>query len=115
MPDNKPDVTKDWAASQGQKSAASRQRMYAWICWLIAIAGELVGIYLLLNHKFDTGNANMPLLIGLLVGIAVFAMIGSVLWKAAYTHDPASRANAARSVVRSACGDCRRPISLLMR
>ena len=94
-PTNKPDVTKDWAASQGQKSAASRQRMYAWICWLIAIAGELVGIYLLLHHKFDTGNANMPLLIGLLVGIAIFAIIGSIMWKAAYTHDPASRANAA--------------------
>ncbi|MDE2384814.1 MAG: hypothetical protein KGO53_09350 [Alphaproteobacteria bacterium] len=95
MPDNKPDVTKDWQASQGQQSKASSQRLYAWICWLIAIAGEGYAIYLLLHHKFDTGQANMPLLIGLLVGIAIFAILGSIMWKAAYTHDPASRANAA--------------------
>ena len=104
MSDNKPDVTKDWAASQGQKSAASRQRMYAWICWLIAIAGEIVGIYLLLNHKFDTGNANMPLLLGLLFGIAIFAIIGSVLWKGAYRNDPASRANAASFFMQNQLG-----------
>ncbi len=95
MADNKPDVTKDWQANQGQKSAASRQRLLAWICWIIAIAGEAVGIYLLLHHKFDTGNANMPLLIGLLVGIAIFAILGSIFWKGAYKNDPASRANAA--------------------
>ncbi len=93
MADNKPDVTKDWQANQGQKSAASRQRLFAWIAWAIAIAGEAVAIYLLLHHKFDNGN--MTLLIGLLVGIAVFAMIGSVVWKGSYRNDPASRANTA--------------------
>ena len=93
MADNKPDVTKDWQANQGQKSAAGRQRLFAWIAWAIAIAGEAVAIYLLLHHKFDNGN--MTLLIGLLVGIAVFAMIGSVVWKGSYRNDPASRANSA--------------------
>ena len=96
MSDNKPDVTKDWAATQGQKGTASRLRMFAWACWIIAIAAEIAGIYMLLHHKFDSGNnnGNMPLLIGLLVGIAVFAIAGSMLWKSAYRNDPASRANA---------------------
>ena len=93
MADNKPDVTKDWQASQGQKGSASRLRMYAWLCWIIAIAGEIAGIYMLLHHKFDNGN--LPLLIGILVGIAIFAIAGSMLWKAAYRNDPASRENAA--------------------
>ena len=52
MSDNKPDVTKAWAASQEQKSKASRLRVFAWVSWLIAIAGEAVAIYLLLNNKF---------------------------------------------------------------
>jgi FtsH-binding integral membrane protein len=102
MADNKPDVTKDWQASQGQKSQASSQRMYAWICWIIAIASEGVGIYLLLNHKFDNGN--LPLLIGIFVGIAIFAILGSVFWKAAYKHDPASRANAASFFMQNQLG-----------
>jgi hypothetical protein len=104
MPDNKPDVTKAWAANEDQKGKASRMRMFAWICWLIAIAGEIVGIYLLLHHKFDTGNANMPLLIGLLVGIAIFAILGSIFWKGAYRNDPASRANAASFFMQNQLG-----------
>lgn len=94
MADNKQgDVTKAWAATQEQKSAAGRLRIFAWISWIIAIAGEGVGIYFLRQHKFDNGN--MPLLIGLLVGIAIFAIAGSMMWKAANRHDPASKTNAA--------------------
>ena len=106
MPDNKPDVTKDWQASQGQKGAAGRLRMFAWACWIIAIATEIAGIYMLLHHKFDSGNGggNLPLLIGLLVGIAVFAIAGSMLWKSAYRNDPASRANAASFFMQNQLG-----------
>lgn len=103
MSDEKPaaggDVTKAWAATQAQKSAASRLRIFAWLAWIIAIGGEVAAIYLLMHHKFDAGagngNGNMPLLIGLLVGIAVFAIAGSMMWKAAYRKDPASKANPA--------------------
>ena len=89
MTDNKPasDVTKDWQASQGQKSSATRLRIFAAIAWIVAIGGEIAGIVLLRQHKFDQGN--LPLLIGLLVGIAIFAIAGSFLWKAANKHDPA--------------------------
>jgi len=98
MPDNKPaeevDVTKEWHATQGQKSAATRLRIFAAISWVIAIGTEVFGIVLLRQHKFDHGN--MPLLIGLLVAIAVFAIAGSLMWKAANKHDPASKADSAR-------------------
>ena len=57
---------------------------------------------MLLHHKFDNGN--LPLLIGILVGIAVFAIAGSMMWKAAYRNDPASRANAASFFVQNQLG-----------
>ena len=91
MPDNKPaeqdDVTREWRATHGQKSAATRLRIFAVVAWIVAIAGEIAGIVLLYRHKFDHGN--LPLLIGILVGIAVFAIAGSLMWKAANRHDPA--------------------------
>ncbi len=102
MSDNKPDVTKAWAANQGQKSAAKRLRIFAVLSWIIAIGGEVAGIYLLKQHKFDNGN--LPLLIGILVGIAVFAIAGSMMWKAANRHDPASKADTFRFFVQNQLG-----------
>jgi hypothetical protein len=97
MTDNKPaaDVTKDWQATQGQKSAATRLRLFAALCWIVAIGGEIAGIYLFYQHKFDQPG-NMPLLVGLLVGIAIFAIVGNLLWKAANRHDPAHASDKAR-------------------
>jgi len=98
MSDNRPpedvDVTKEWRATQGQKSAATRLRLFAAIAWVIAIGGEVFGIVLLRQHKFDQGN--LPLLIGILVGIAIFAIAGSLMWKAANKHDPARQSDTAR-------------------
>ena len=39
MPDNNPaakDVTKDWQATQGQKSSAGRLRLFAALAWIVA-------------------------------------------------------------------------------
>ena len=98
MSDNKPtaenDVTKDWQATQGQHSAAKRLRIYAALCWIVAIGTEVAGIVLLRHHKFDHGN--LALLIGLLVGIAVFAIAGSLMWKAANKQDPARESDKAK-------------------
>jgi hypothetical protein len=98
MPDNEPaekvDVTKEWRATHGQKGAAARLRLFAALAWIVAIGGEIAGIVLLRQHKFDHGN--LPLLIGLLVGIAIFAIAGSLLWKAANKHDPARASDKAR-------------------
>jgi hypothetical protein len=90
MPDNNPaarDVTKDWQATQGQKSSASRLRLLAALAWIVAIGGEIAGIVMLRQPRFDHGN--LSLLIGILVGIAIFAIAGSLMWKAANRHDPA--------------------------
>jgi hypothetical protein len=88
------DVTREWRATHGQKAAATRLRIFAVISWIIAIGGEVAGIVMLRQHKFDHGN--LPLLIGLLVGIAVFAIGGSLLWKAANKNDPARESDRAR-------------------
>jgi hypothetical protein len=101
-PDAKVDVTQAWQANQGQKGAAKRLRIYAWLAWIVAIGGEIGGIYLLRQNTFDNGN--LPLLIGLLLGIAVFAIAGSMFWKAANKHDPASKADAARFFVQNQLG-----------
>lgn len=98
MSDNEPggpiDVTKEWRATHGQKSAATRLRIFAALSWTVAIGTEVAGIVLLRQHKFDHGN--LPLLIGLLVAIAIFAIAGSLMWKAANKHDPARQSDTAR-------------------
>ncbi|MEO7787574.1 MAG: hypothetical protein ABIR77_07110 [Sphingomicrobium sp.] len=98
MSDDKPaaevDVTKEWRATQGQGSAAKRLRIFAGLAWLVAIGCEVFGIVLLRQHKFDHGN--LPLLIGILVGIAIFAIAGSLMWKAANKHDPARASEPAK-------------------
>ena len=70
MSDNKPaaeaDVTKDWQATQNQKGAAKRLRIFAALSWIVAIGGEIAGIVLLKQHKFDHGN--LALLIGYWLG-----------------------------------------------
>ena len=61
--------------------SATRLRIFAALSWIVAIGTEIAGIVLLRQHKFDHGN--LPLLIGLLVVIAIFAIAGSLMWKAA--------------------------------
>jgi len=106
MPDNDPaepvDVTKEWRATHGQESAAKRLRIFAALSWIVAIGTEVAGVVLLRQHKFDHGN--LPLLIGLLVGIAIFAIAGSLMWKAANKHDPASRSEPFRFFVQNQLG-----------
>ena len=101
-PETEADVTKAWKATQDQKSSATRLRIFAAIAWVIAIGAEITGIVLLLQGRFDDGN--LPLLIGLLVGIAVFAIAGSLMWKAANKHDPASKEEAFKFFVQNQLG-----------
>src|SRR4051795_8343996 len=106
MSDDKPtaevDVTKEWRATHGQKSAATRLRLFAALSWIVAIGTEVTGIVLLRQHKFDHGN--LPLLIGLLVVIAVFAIAGSLMWKAANKHDPASKSEPTKFFIQNQLG-----------
>ncbi len=96
------DVTRDWQATRGQKSSATRLRILAALAWIVAIGGEIYGIVLLRHGRFDQGS--MPLLIGILVGIAVFAIAGSFLWKAANKQDPARKSEPFRFFVQNQLG-----------
>jgi len=106
MSENEPgtevDVTKEWRATHGQESAAKRLRLFAALSWIVAIGTEIAGIVLLRQHKFDHGN--LPLLIGLLVVIAIFAIAGSLMWKAANKHDPASKSDTVKFFVQNQLG-----------
>ena len=106
MSDNKPapdvDITKAWQATQGQVGSAKRLRIFAALAWVIAIGTEIAGIVLLKKGTFNQGN--LALLIGILVVIAVFAIGGSLMWKAANKHDPASRADGFRFFVQNQLG-----------
>jgi uncharacterized membrane protein len=96
------DITNAWAASQDQKGKAKKLRLFAGLSWLVAIGTEIAGIVLILKNKFDQGN--MALLIGLLVVIAIFAIAGSLMWKRANKHDPASREDKVRFFVQNQLG-----------
>src|SRR4051812_15303316 len=106
MSDDKPaadvDVTKEWRATHGQKSSATRLRLFAALSWIVAIGTEIAGVVLLRQHKFDHGN--LPLLIGLLVVIAVFAIAGSLMWKAANKQDPASKSEPTKFFIQNQLG-----------
>ena len=106
MSDDKPtadaDVTKEWRATHDQESAAKRLRIFAALSWIVAIGAEVAGIVLLYRHKFDHGN--LALLIGLLVGIAIFAIAGSLMWKAANKHDPARESEKVKFFVQNQLG-----------
>ncbi|MBO9576470.1 MAG: hypothetical protein J7494_12080 [Sphingobium sp.] len=106
MSDDKPaadtDITKAWRATQGQEAAAKRLRIFAALAWIVAIGGEIAGIVLLYRHVFDHGN--LALLIGILAGIAIFAIAGSLMWKAANKHDPASKAEPFKFFVQNQLG-----------
>jgi tryptophan-rich sensory protein len=106
MVDDKPaaevDVTKAWQATQDQKGSAKSLRIYAALSWIVAIGTEIFGIVMLKQHKFDHGN--LVLLIGILVVIAVFAIAGSLMWKKANRHDPASRADGFKFFIQNQLG-----------
>ena len=96
------DVTKAWQATQDQKSRAGKLRIFASLAWVVAIGTEIAGIFLLMKDKFNEGN--LALLVGLLVVIAVFAIGGSLMWKAANRHDPASKADKFKFFVQNQLG-----------
>lgn len=96
------DITKAWAATQDQKGKAKKLRIFASLSWAVAIGAEIFGIMMLLKNKFDEGN--LALLIGILVAIAVFAIAGSLMWKAANKHDPATKAEAFKFFVQNQLG-----------
>ena len=96
------DVTQAWQASNDQKSKAKKLRLMAGGSWFVAIATEIAAIVALKKNTFDSGG--LVLLIGLLVVIAVFAILGSILWKKSNRHDPATRSEPFKFFVQNQLG-----------
>ncbi len=96
------DVTNAWQASNDQKAKAKKLRLMAGGSWFVAIATEIAAIVLLLKDTFNSGG--LVLLIGLLVVIAVFAILGSILWKKSNRHDPATKSEPFKFFVQNQLG-----------
>jgi len=96
------DVTNAWQATQDQKAKAKKLRLMAGGSWFVAIATEVAAIILLMKDTFNSGG--LVLLIGLLVVIAIFAILGSVLWKKSNRHDPATKAEPFKFFVQNQLG-----------
>jgi len=101
-PTEEVDVTQAWQATLDQKSSAKKLRIFAGLSWLVAIGTEIAAIVLLMKNTFDSGG--MGLLIGLFVVIAVFAIAGSLFWKKANRHDPATKAEPAKFFIQNQLG-----------
>jgi len=81
------------------KGKAKKLRLFAVICWIVAIAFEIGAIVLL--QKPPVGTAE---LIFMMAVDFVFALIGILLWKKANRYDPASEKEKFRFFVQNQLG-----------
>ncbi|MEV4774582.1 hypothetical protein [Microbacterium sp. LWO13-1.2] len=122
------DPPANWKPTPEAKSKAVTFRWIAVVLWVLAIAGEAVGIFWLLRQRVfvgedgalvrdpDTGlleeqgvTAQFPqwafiALLVLLVVIAALAITGSFLWKKANRLDPARKSDTVRFFVQNQLG-----------
>ncbi|MCC7127401.1 MAG: hypothetical protein IT192_01100 [Microbacteriaceae bacterium] len=123
--------TETWKPTAESKSKATQFRVIAAVLWVLAIAGEVAGIFWLLKQghpvgdvdaskytrddatglltQGDVGAREFPTwafvaLIVLLVVIAALSIIGSMLWKKANKLDPASKEDKVRFFVQNQLG-----------
>lgn len=89
---------KQFVATAEAKGKAKQLRLFAFLAWLIAIAGEIFTILKLIS------NETMVWLIVAIVVILVLAVTGSLLWKKANRLDPASEKDKFKFFVQSQLG-----------
>jgi len=78
---------------------AKQFRVISILLWAIAIGLEIFGIL-----KLRDVPINMPLLIGILVGMLILVVIANLLWKKANRLDPASEKNKFKFFVQNQLG-----------
>lgn len=108
-----------WRATDEAKRWARNLRIWAIVCWVIAIGLEAFAIFGLLNSNsrahigvafgWDTGDEGFPgwalvFLIVLVVAIGALAVTGSLLWKRANRLDPASKRDPVRFFIQNQLG-----------
>ena len=89
---------KVFQASPEARGKAKKLRLFAFLAWIVAIAGQLYAILYLIS------NETLIWLIVAIVVILVLAITGSTLWKKANRLDPASEKEKARFFVQNQLG-----------
>jgi hypothetical protein len=92
-----------WKPTAEAKGKATGFRVVAVILWVLAIAAEAVAIFWLLRQD-SSQSWFLWALIGALVVIAIFAIVGSQFWKKANDLDPAKRSEPVRFFVQNQLG-----------
>ena len=99
MNNNKTTDNYTWEATAESKGKAKSLRLFALLAWVVAIGLEIWAIIQLKNPP-----VSMPWLIGLIVAIMGFAILGSVLWKKSNRLDPASEKDKTRFFIQNQLG-----------
>lgn len=89
---------KVFEASPEAKGKAKQFRIFAFLAWIAAIAGQLYAIFNLIS------NETMVWLIVAIVVILILAITGSTLWKKANRLDPASEKNKTKFFIQNQLG-----------
>ncbi len=89
---------KVFEASAESKGKAKQLRLFAFLAWIIAIAGQIFAIFKLIN------NENLTWLIVVIVAILALSITGSMLWKKANRLDPASEKDKVKFFVQNQLG-----------
>jgi hypothetical protein len=89
-----------WTPTPEAKGKAGSLRLIAVVLWLLALGGEAAEIFWVLKQD----PISMVYLIGGIVVIGIFAIIGDVLWKRANRADPAPRSEPARFWIQNQLG-----------
>ena len=87
-------------ASPEARSKSTKLRIFSWVAWIAAIAGQVYAIFNLISDDM------MMWLSGAIVVILILAMTGSYLWKKANRLDPASEKDTSRFFVQNQLGAC---------
>jgi hypothetical protein len=89
---------KVFEASPEAKAKAKQLRIFAFLAWILAMAGQVFAILKLIS------NETMVWLIVAIVVILILAVTGSTLWKKANRLDPASEKDKTRFFVQNQLG-----------
>ncbi len=89
---------KIFEASPESKAKAKQLRLFAFLAWIIAIAGQIFAILKLLSDEY------LVWLIVVIVVILALAITGSYLWKKANRLDPASEKQKVKFFIQNQLG-----------
>jgi hypothetical protein len=89
---------KVFVASDEAKGKAKQLRLFAFIAWIVAIAGQVYAIFNLISDEMLT-----PLIVAIVVILAL-AITGNLLWKKANKLDPASGKDKVKFFIQSKLG-----------